>query len=502
MSAGNVTWRLVELARSQPDRLAVVEPGGASISFGELDRRTACLAGGLCELGLQPGARLLLLAPMGIPLYLALLGIFRAGCTAVVVDPSAPRRLLRRTLASLGLAGFVGSSKAQLLRFVIPELRGLGLYLSSGFVPLPHRRLAALQGEALPPLDLATPALVTFTTGTSGRPRAMARSHAFLDAQHRALVTHMGIGERDVDLATLPVFMLNSLAGGATCVLADADLSRPASARPERIIHQLQQWKVTTTSGSPAFFAPLARSLRLRGETLPHLRQLFVGGGRVPSRLLEDLVAVAPRATVWVHYGSTEADPMATIDARELLALGGDGAGRGSCVGVPIREIQLELWEPGGVEAVERGEPGEVVVAGEHVNRSYLDDPEADAHYKVRRGERVFHRTGDVARLDEQGRIWLLGRVGEDCQGRWPLVLEALAESLPWVARAGMACIDGQPVLGVQAVEPERPPDWEARLRSLTGLRRLRLIDRVPVDPRHNAKVDRLSLRRVLQRFP
>jgi len=493
----NVIRHLVRLAADQGERLAVVEPGGDRIDFAGLDQRTARFAGGLRAQGVPEGARILVLAPMGIALYVALLGVFRAGCTAVLVDPSAPRALLRATLATLDLHGFVGSPKAQLLRLVIPELRRLRLYVSTGFIPLPHRSLDGLVGEPFGPEPATVPALVTFTTGTSGRARAMARRHTFLDAQRVALTEHMGLGPTDVDLATLPVFLLNSLSAGATCVLADADLSKVGSADPTRIARQLVDWKVTTTSGSPSFFAPLARSLQADGQTLPHLRKLFVGGGRVPSRLLEQLKAVAPQADVVVHYGSTEADPIASVEAAEVLSMGGDGAGRGSCVGAPSPGLQLELWRPGSTEPAGADEPGEVVVAGDHVNRSYLNDPEADARYKVHRDGRVWHRTGDVARVDGQGRVWLLGRVGEAIGGRWPLVVEAVAESLPWVRRTGLCVRGDEPVLLVEIFDGQRPEDWREQLTERCGVSVL-VEGAVPVDHRHNAKVDRGALARII----
>ncbi len=497
MSEPNVVRHLVRLAAVQGDRLAVVEPGGDRIGFAELDDRTARFAGGLRELGVPPGARMLVLAPMGIPLYVALLGVFRAGCTAVLVDPSAKRPLLREALARMDLTGFVGSPKAQLLRLLLPELRGLRFYVSTGFVPLPHRSMARVAGRPFGPEPAESPALVTFTTGTSGRPRAMARRHSFLDAQRVALTEHMGLGPEDIDLATLPVFLLNSLSAGATCVLADADLSRVGSADPVRISRQLMEWEVTTTSGSPSFFAPLARDLQARGQTLPSLRKLFVGGGRVPSRLLEQLKAIAPQADVVVHYGSTEADPIASIEAAEVLAMGGDGAGRGSCVGAPSPELALELWQPGATQSVAQGEPGEVVVAGDHVNRSYLEDPEADARFKVRLGGRVWHRTGDIATRDLEGRVWLLGRVGEAIDGRWPLVVEAVAESLPWVRRAGLGAQQGQPALVVELFAGQQPDDWQAQLAARCQVPRV-MQGTVPVDHRHNAKVDRGALAEIL----
>ena len=121
-------------------------------------------------------------------------------------------------------------------------------------------------------------------------------------------------------------------------------------------------------------------------------------------------------------YGSTEAEPIATLSAPEALELEGEG----SCVGAPVPGITVRLVD------------GEVQVAGDHVNPGYYRDPSADTSQKVREDGRIWHRTGDVARQDEQGRLWLLGRVGEDVAGRWPFPTEAAAERIPGVTRAAL----------------------------------------------------------------
>ena len=259
----NVAGHLQRLASERADQPAIVEPSGRSVTFAELERRSAELAGGLAELGLEPGARVLLLVPMSIDLYEALIALLRGLYTVVLLDPSAPT--VEENLQRVGLSAFVGSGKAQLLRLKHPSLRGLDRYVSTGFTPLPHRNLGRLSGPPLGPLDPPSedfPALLTFTTGSTGRPKTVARSHRFLEAQRGILTEHMGLEPGDVDLPTLPVFLLNSLAAGATCVLPDADLRSVASVDPQRILRQLRAHRCTTTSGSPAFFAPLAAALK------------------------------------------------------------------------------------------------------------------------------------------------------------------------------------------------------------------------------------------------
>jgi olefin beta-lactone synthetase len=468
---------LVSLLRGS-SRLAVVEPDGRSIRYDALQDRVGALAGGLVDLGLRPRDRVVLLVPMGIDLYVSLLALFRVGATAVLVDPAGP---MQDNLTRAQPVGLIGSPKAHLLRFTTPALRGLDLLVSTGLTPLPHRRLDGIAGAPIAPDDSDAPALITFTTGTTGRPKMMARSHAFLLAQHRALSGHMVLGDDDVDLPTLPVFLLHSLAGGSTCIIPDADLRRPEAVEPAKIVAQLQRHGVTSASGSPAFFAPLARWLRSQGVTLPEVRQLFLGGARVPARLVHDLSRVFPNAALQVVYGSTEAEPIAVLDARANLdtMMEAEQAGRGALVGTPVPELDLRIIDQ------------EVQVAGDHVNPGYVDDPGADAAFKVREGDRVWHRTGDAGRLDADGALWLIGRTGDQVAGHWPLQIEGAAEGLGFVQRAGLGEVNGAPLVACELRAP--PDDWRSQVQAATGVEAVS-VGKVPVDPRHNAKIDRPAL--------
>jgi olefin beta-lactone synthetase len=501
MSATNVVSRLEELAREAPSRTAILEPTGARISFAELDARTASLAGALLERGFVPGDRFLLLMPMSIALYVSLLGILRAGCTVVLLDPSAPR--VDHTLQRIGLRGFFGSGRAHLLRLRHRALRRLRLYVSPGAAPLPVTSLEALRGKrtAAVPVDEQLPALLTFTTGSTGTPKTLARSHSLLESQRRILTEHMGLGPQDVDLPTLPVFLLNSLAAGATCVLPDADLRRVSAVRPERIIRQLRDLNCTTTSGSPAFLGPVARALRAGGEVLPELRRVFTGGAPVPPSVLGDLTAVAPNARIEVLYGSSEAEPIASIDAREVLAetAAYEAFGWGRCVGHPVRGIALRVSAPGGGPPLEMGKVGEILVSGPHVSSAYFEDPAADAAHKIRDRTRVWHRTGDTGYLDQSGRLWLAGRVADMACGRHPLLVEAAAEAYPWVTRSALIESEGRVVLAC-AVR-DAPEGWRDWLRARLDLDEVVELRRIPVDPRHNAKVDRARVRTLLARI-
>jgi len=481
---------LDRLSDRVPDRAALVGTDGTVRTFRQLRDAAAGVSARLDALGLAPTAHVLLLVPVGISLYEQLLGILWGGRTAVLADPSADLPRLDVALAGVGLDAFIGTRKAHLLRLRLRALRGLALYgCPDPLWPIARSVAPAGRGERRSPLG-EEPALITFTTGTTGVPKAMGRSHAFLLAQHHVLAGHMGLQPDDVDLPTLPVFLLNSLAVGATCVLPDGDLRDVSAFEPARLTAQVRRHGVTTSSGSPAFFAPWARWLVANGQTLDGMRRLFVGGARVPEDVLKDMVVAFPGASVEVLYGSTEAEPMASIPASEALSLDGEGV----CVGAVVPGVDVRLVDPETDDAVPDGTAGEIRVAGPNVNGGYYKNPQADAENKVRRDGRVWHCTGDVAWRDEQGRLWLVGRVSNAVGGRYPFPTEAAAERVSGVQRAALVEVAGQAVLAF--VGDATPED----IREATGVTDVRRVGVIPVDPRHRAKVDRAALARLLTR--
>lgn len=510
LTNANIAARLIERAERHPERLAIADRH-ARLTFGELAERVARFAGGLSASGVRPGDRVLLFVPMSVELYVTLLGTLHAGAVAVFVDAWADRKRLSAAVRLADPAAFIGSPRAHLLRLLSREVRRI----SRAFTP----GSARLRGGARSLVHVAradAPALVTFTTGSTGAPKAAARTHGFLMAQHEALAAHLQLRADDVDMPTLPVFVLNNLALGVPSVIPDADPRRPADIDPERVYRQMLFSGVTTSSGSPAFYARLAEWCERRGARLP-LRALFTGGAPVLPPLARRLEG-AVVGTAHVVYGSTEAEPIAGITAGEMSRLA--AAGEGVCVGRPVAGLSLKLVRPHD-DAIELGaggwadwevgaaEAGEIVVSGAHVLAGYVNDPEAERRNKIRDGERTWHRTGDAARLDAEGRLWLLGRVRErvvrDAHTWWPLAAEVRALDVPGVRHAAYLGV-ADPALGHRAVlsveaDPSRAAELTPRLREAIApwpLDEVRVLRRIPRDPRHASKTDVEALRRLI----
>ncbi len=508
----NIAARLQARARSQPEHPAIIQGRGRLrrvVTFAELAQRAAGVGEELRRRGIEPGQRVLLFVPMSIDLYVALLGVLHAGATAVFVDAWAGRRRLRDAVAAAHPAAFIGTPRAQLLRITTPAVRRIPVRLWAGPGPFRLGRGAgAAEAGTATPVDVpgAAPALVTFTTGTTGRPKAAVRSHAFLEAQHRVLAGHLGLRPDDVDMPTLPVFVLNNLALGVTSVIPDFDPRRPAEIDPDSILAQMAGEGVTTTSGSPAFYE------RLHGR-IP-VRALFTGGAPVFPPLARQLASQVD-GEAHVLYGSTEAEPIAGITAGDLVRAAAEPGAMGVCAGEPVPEIAWRIIRPvdgelpagaelAGLEVAD-GESGELLVAGDHVLKGYLDDPESEALTKVREGATIWHRTGDGARYDGH-RLWLMGRLSQRvARGGdtwWSMAAEVRALSVPGVAHAaylgvrGAGVADAAEAEAVLCVELKDggPVDAALAARLREALAPIP-VDRavalaIPRDPRHASKTD------------
>lgn len=524
-SNANIVQRLDRNAARDPRRVALIGFSGRRRerwTYGELAERVEALAAGWRAKGLGVGDRALVYAPMSLELYWILLSLWRIGAVAVFLDPWFTSAQIEAVCETVAPRALIATPMAFALLWRRAPLRRIPLRAAArrGRFFGPHLDLEAV-ARAAPraPSPLAErasddDALITFTSGTTGRPKGARRTHGFLAAQHAALEAVLRSGEHDVEFSHFPIFALNTLAGGRTAALPPPGFRGPARFRASELSAFLEDSGVTTVIASPAFFDAYALSDGRGARACAGVRGVFTGGGPVGARTLKRIARMFPQAAARVVYGSTEAEPISDIAAatalERLCADTPRGAGR--CVGSPAPSIRVKICAPSKTETappaeVSGPEPGEVWVAGAHVCREYADDPEANRRDKHRDGDGVvWHRTGDWARRDAQGRLWLLGRAGEPAMNTTPLgAVEAALETTPGVERAAAAvrATDGAAALRVAWTpapdEPRPAEEVERALRALCAergwpLERLRRLKRLPTDPRHNTKLDRRRL--------
>lgn len=522
----NLTEILQHHARQYPQEIAIVDRikcGRRQTSYAELDRVVGQVALMLRQSGLRAGDPVLLFHPMSLELYMALAALLRNGMTAMFVDPSAGREYLNRCCELLPPQGLIASSKAHWLRLISPAVRRIpNKWSIGGRVPFaePLEKAAHLEGDhTICSCRSETPALASFTSGSTGEPKAAIRTHGFLLAQHRAIEASLMLRPKEIELVTLPIFVLANLASRVTSVIADADLRRPADIVAEPVVNQIQEQQADRTAASPAFLERLVDCCERKSMVLPSLRKIFTGGGPVPPRLLDQLQGVAPHAEITVVYGSTEAEPISTLPTRGLDRedAAAMSSGKGLLVGRPVDSLEVRVMQDRWGETVgplsstafarlcrTPGEAGEIVVSGDHVLDGYLHG-QGENENKFQVGQSRWHRTGDAGYFDDRGRLWLLGRCAarvDDGRGvLYPLGAEQAAMRHPCIGGAAMVSHRGQRVLVVTLRDPHRQPDLPSLLKSLAfaNVDSVRIMKRLPLDGRHNAKIDYPQLHRLLE---
>lgn len=528
----NVLSVLRQVAARSPDRPALVMAGG-SITFGELWRRIGRASAGLRRLGLAPGDRAVVMIPMSIDLYVAMLAILRMGAVAVFVDPWIGRRQIAAFAAFAAPRAWLGVPRSHLLRLLDARLRAVPLTVTTGrrLGPLPARRTLAELEEAeeegeVQPVELDDPALITFTSGSSGEPKGANRTHRFLLAQHAALAAEFPATQGDVDMPMFPVFALNNLAGGVSSVVPEMNFRRVDRVDGARVLEQMRRHGVTTCTASPPFFDRLAAAVERRPGRRPALRRILTGGAPVSDAQLRSWRRTFPETEILVVYGSTEAEPVAHLAAEERLSAVNPDRPRtpGFCAGVPCGRVQSKIVRihsdpielgPGGWADWElpAGDIGELAVSGEHVCRDYYRNPEAVRENKIVDGGRVWHRMGDTGSFDREGRFWIAGRVhstihraGEQVH---PQLVEQAAKGEDTRVRRVAAVGLPDPGLGERVVvaiegsaEGELQDAVAARLAAagFTADQIVITAEALPVDPRHNSKIDYGLLRNRLQK--
>lgn len=514
----NLVSLLAERARLHPERPALVDRRRGKdrvVTYRELTSRVSAGAHELQEAGLRRGQVVLVFQPVSIELYEFLLAAFYSGLRVMLADPSAGKAFLTNCCRRLQPDAFFGSWKAQCLRLAVSGMRSIPIsFCSEAWFPGAKSWHPGTETSPISEVPHEEPALITFTSGSTGLPKAAVRTHGFLLAQHRVLSKSLDFQDGEVDLITLPVFVLANLASGLTSVLAATDLAKPGSPDAAAIASQCARFHVTRCAASPAFFEGLL------GDGIPPFRKLFTGGAPVFPDLLRRLRTALPDAVIDSVYGSTEAEPIAHFPAHEaceetdmLTRQGG-----GLCSGIPVPEIELRIiadhWgaplTTGDVDPLSAGEAGEIIVRGDHVLRGYLDGL-GNNETKIPDNGTVWHRTGDAGWIDARGRVWLLGRCAEKLAPhsapdglptnafRYPFAIEcALRELFPGIRMAAMEWESRRTLIVGKTCDVKEAAAIQTAAAAF-GIHHFIHLPALPLDRRHNAKIDYPALRQLLE---
>ncbi|QUM85602.1 AMP-binding protein [Moritella sp. 28] len=353
--------------------------------------------------------------------------------------------------------------------------------------------------------------LITFTSGSTGRPKGADRTHCSLVNQHRAISLLEGDGENAIDSPCFPMIVLHNLSCGMSTIIPKVDFADPAGVNAGIVIEQLKQADVTQISGAPAYISKLVDWLLSHNQSMTDIGQVVVGGATVPVELAKRILQAFPNAHGIIIYGSTEAEPISTIDMKTYIT--DHNHADGYLVGMPhefcdvlIADVSDDCCHESslGLGIKKQGQVGEILVSGEHVLQQYLDNPSANRENKIPRNNGlVWHRTGDTGLLDRQGRLWLTGRVKDiiyvNNESLQAYPIERALDALKDVTRAALISHESRVYLFLQ-LKTEINIGLQEQIQQILRQSGIQLVlslvlPKIPVDGRHNSKIDRPMLR-------
>ncbi|MBI4342465.1 MAG: acyl--CoA ligase [Candidatus Omnitrophica bacterium] len=472
------------------------------LTFRQIADRSRQMAGYLANRGVRRGDRVALLLPNGVAFVTAHYALALLGAVIVPINPQIGAHFVSYVLEKAGALYLIGTEPlvralpdcermvGGRVTFVVVKEDGESLWLRQAW-PRADRSWIAL--DQLAPLSAAPecaaddPALLFFTSGTTGRPKGVLLSQAQVLFGVDAWANRWSFDEETISLMAAPFFhvVYNPLVLGAHRRQGASVVQTDVSIRAVTVA--VERYRVTALMGTPAFMRQLASERWAARNDLSSLGRIIYGAAPTPPAVVRSLGEQFPRAARYNCYGMTETSSALTCLAAD------ETPGREASVGRAHPGVRLRIVDADGHE-LPTGERGEVCALGPNVITGYFEAPEIDA-------QRFFGswlRTGDVGYLDQQGYLYLLDRVDDqiniDGEKFYPCQIEEVLASDPSVSEAVAIGVSharkGQAVHAFVVAEVNRDVDVEVlRRRCLEQLpacavpRRIMVLDQIPRNP-------------------
>ncbi|MEM7357440.1 MAG: amino acid adenylation domain-containing protein, partial [Acidobacteriota bacterium] len=422
---------LVTLRAARDSDAPAVVAGDQWLSYGALDRRSSQLANTLLCRGVEPESRVGVLVERSPEMLVTILGILKAGCAYVPLDPAYPTERLAYLIADAEI-------------MLLLTHRGLGAGLAAqSLVPMSavldlDRRAAELSAASSEapdlPARLGQLAYVIYTSGSTGRPKGVAVEHrGLLNLVAWHLETYqVTSADRATQIASLAFDAVvweiwPYLVAGARLDLADESVRSSA----DRLGDWLEAHRISLSFLPTPLAEAFLSTYWASDSGSPRWRALLTGGDRLRQR---------PKAEARLvnHYGPTENSVVATWGP---VAASGSGL---PTIGRPIANVRVHLLDPE-LEPVPLGVGGELYLGGASLARGYLGRPRRTAEvflpdpFAAGHGARLY-RTGDLARWQPSGEIDFLGRADHQIKLRGHRIelgeIEATLATHPQVSSA------------------------------------------------------------------
>ena len=493
----NLANQLVINYNNRPNKICLIQ-NNKKITYDDLYKKVSNFKKYIEQKGIKKGDKVLVLTPMSIDLYVTLLSVWAIGATVCFMDAGFIKNGMKKNEFD-DINAVIGISKYILYSNINKNLRGLRIKINTSIIEKLHEDNKLEIQE----VDKDFSAIMTYTSGTTGKPKIAARSHEFLECQANILQKHLKYESYDIELSSIPIFTLSNIDIGITTVIANANFSNLGSSNSRKLITQIIDNKMNRLMAAPGVLNLIISFCLKYDITLNNIKKIFTGGGALFLDFIENLKKVFPNAKIYTLYGSTEAEPIAELDIDEMTfkeyddTKQGKGILAGNIIGVDdCKIIKTGKDEIGSIteeefKNMQTDEVGEIVVTGSNVLKGYVNGI-GDKENKFKVNDRIYHRTGDLGLIDENNKLWLRGRIKEPYFN-----IEACLHAKLKIGKTAIFKFNEKLILVLEKSDLNTEEEIKNAV-SFEKIDEIKYVKKIPVDKRHSTKVDYKELKRIL----
>ena len=512
--------KIKDLRKQHPDNTALFDlKTGNKITFTQIDTKSDEICSYLIQKGFEKGNKIVVFVPIGIEFYLILTAIFKMGLQAVFIDPYAGIEHINKCCEMISPDGIIGSGKTLLMGCFWKGIRKIGKKIKY-IKMLEHSEILStyeknknqkiIQNEKI---DGSTPALISFTSGSTGFPKIIMRTHEFLIGQHNVLEKNLKFEKETAVYSSFPIFLLSHIATGTTTFIPDLNWQKPVESNFGNIVKQITENNIQNIILPPAIFENIVKFCKDEKIMLENVQKIYTGGAPVFYSLMKKIKDVFTNAKIIALYGASEAEPISVLNFEDITEKDIENMknGEGLLAGKIVNEIELKIEElektPEKNKILKNNNvedfsalKGEILVKGENVVNGYLN--------VEKKPNEKWHRTGDMGYINKKGQLILLGRVkgriqlGEKIY--YPFAVETAFSFCKILKKSVLTSKNGKLYLLV-----ERNSEYKGNLSENIEIIELKkkfeifkiIETEIPMDKRHNSKTDYKSLEEIVEKL-
>lgn len=503
--------KIKDLRKQYPDNTALFDlKTGNKITFTQIDTKSDEICSYLIQKGFEKGNKIVVFVPIGIEFYLILTAIFKMGLQAVFIDPYAGIEHINKCCEMISPDGIIGSGKTLLKGFFLKGIRKIGKKINYIKMMEHYEKLSLyeknknqkkIQNEKI---DGNTPALISFTSGSTGFPKIIMKTHEFLLGQHNVLEKNLKFERETAVYSSFPIFLLSHMATGTTTFIPDLNWRKPVESDFGNIVKQITENNIQNIILPPAIFENIVKFCKDEKIMLENVQKVYTGGAPVFYSLMKKIKEVFTNAKIIALYGASEAEPISVLNFEDITEEDIENMknGDGLLAGKIVNEIELKIEEL--EETTEKNKiseiKGEILVRGENVVDGYLNiEKNSDENW---------HRTGDMGYINKKGQLILLGRVKGRIQIEeniyYPFTVETAFSFCKNVKKSVLTSKNNKLYLIV-----ERNPEYKGNLSEDSEIKELKekfrifkiIETEIPMDKRHNSKTDYKKLEEIIEKL-